>query len=116
MIDNRQGSLVVLYLPVYTINMKKLNLNRRETAALVAIIVASILLLGTYIVVSAFAKCGRHGLVPISGTTNADGANYIVPIDASISPQKDVKKAVFDPLQSVQDLFQDVTCGCHKKC
>lgn len=84
--------------------------------ALAVIIGASILLLGAHIGVNAFAKCGRHGaFIPIPGTPNY-GADQMILIDTSISPQKEIKKTVFDPFQGLQDMFQDITCGCKTKC
>jgi hypothetical protein len=76
--------------------MKKIHLNRRETVALAVIVGVSILFFAPIGVSAISPKCGRTS-VPID-----DGRGQIILIDASVSPQKEMKKAVFDQLQ---DLF-----------
>jgi hypothetical protein len=43
------------------------------------------------------------------------GEVQIILVDANTSPQKDIKKADFDPLKSLQDAFQEIARNCCKR-
>ena len=68
---------MVLSLLVYTLTMKNITLNRRETMALAVTVGASVLLLGAHISLSAFAcNKGSPRLVPLSSD---DARGQIIP-------------------------------------